>query len=191
MMAAEPNDRGPGLRGSPLTDPRSVVSSVAFHAALLLFASTIALSLVDPGAEPTTRGVLKGEIGPVDTRAPEEGGGGGPGELGGVGPEIRLAPGPDVSEEDGERRTTTLDSMLAEAIPGSRHAGCPARRHGAGHARGRRRAWDRAWRGWGLGRWLGGRGRAGGSGRARSFSGAGAGDLVRVSDRSLGEHVAA
>src|SRR3954453_8870564 len=69
---------------SPLTDPRSLGSSLMFHALLLVLASLVALSGGVTEAPDLPR-ALSGEIDPVDNRAPSRDGGGSPGELGGEG----------------------------------------------------------------------------------------------------------
>ena len=65
---------------TPLTDPRSVVSSVLFHGLLVLLVGWLAVfSAAVPVAEPSSR-PMRGELEPVDNRAdrpqvPGEGGG--------------------------------------------------------------------------------------------------------------------
>lgn len=69
------------LPDTPLTNPRSLLSSVAFHATLLLLASLVVLTAVIPDSAKPNR-VMRAEIGLVDNRVLEGEGGGGPGELG-------------------------------------------------------------------------------------------------------------
>ena len=69
---------------SPLTDPRSLTSSVFFHAVLLLVASMAVLGVTMPRGTDAPQS-LHGELEPTDNRAPVESSGGGPGELGGEG----------------------------------------------------------------------------------------------------------
>src|SRR4051794_9933904 len=76
-----PDDRADHGLG-PLTDPRSLGSSLGLHALLLFLASIAALGVAIPVGEAPPR-VLHAEVGPVDNRAPAVAGGGGPGELGG------------------------------------------------------------------------------------------------------------
>lgn len=53
---------------SPLTDPRSLVSSALFHALLVVVASLTALNVALPQAVSRPK-ALYGEIDPVDNRA--------------------------------------------------------------------------------------------------------------------------
>jgi hypothetical protein len=75
---------GASPRRSPLTDPRALGSSLAFHLVLLTLASLLALRVSTP-VEPPPPATVRAELGPIDNRAPTEPGGGGPGELGGTG----------------------------------------------------------------------------------------------------------
>jgi hypothetical protein len=68
----------------PLTDPRSLVSSLVFHALLLLLASVAVLGAVLPRG-PEQPQSLHGELEPTDNRAATDGAGGSPGDLGGEG----------------------------------------------------------------------------------------------------------
>jgi hypothetical protein len=99
---------------SPLTDPRSLGSSLMFHALLLVLASLAALSTVVPEVPDLPR-ALSGEIDPVDNRASARDGGGSPGELGGEGP-IEAQPKAD-SSTPGATRDPAADSLLAEILP--------------------------------------------------------------------------
>lgn len=104
---------------TPLTDPRSVGSSVAFHALLLVVASAAALTVVAPGPSEGPR-ALHAELEPVDNRAdqnqtPGEGGGG-PGELGGgrlASALESLAPATGGAAD----RPAPSDALLAEILP--------------------------------------------------------------------------
>ena len=78
MRSREP---GPS---TPLTDPRSLGSSVAFHVLLLLAGSAVVLGVAVPSTQAPA--VIHAELGPVDNRAPAEAGGGGPGPMGGTRP---------------------------------------------------------------------------------------------------------
>src|SRR6476646_1117878 len=52
-------------RSTPLTDPRSLSSSLVFHVFLVIVASVAALGVALPKAPPPPR-VLHAELGPVD-----------------------------------------------------------------------------------------------------------------------------
>src|SRR5512135_3662166 len=100
---------------SPLTDPRSLGSSLLFHAVLLFVASLAALSVAIPAA-PELPQVLRGELDPVDNRDPARTGGGSPGALGGVG-ETEVVPIAGGESAQGAARTPTGDALLAEILP--------------------------------------------------------------------------
>src|SRR5437773_1773340 len=102
------------LGRSPLTDPRSVGSSLVFHVVLLLVASVAALSVAVP-TDPELPHTLRGEIDSVDNRAAQDGGGG-PGEMGGQGL-AELLPAADGSAPRGEGRDPTTDALLSEILP--------------------------------------------------------------------------
>lgn len=104
------------LSGSPLTDPRSLGSSLLFHAVLVLVASLAALSVAVP-IEPVRPHVLSGELDPVDNRATETGGGS-PGELGGQGA-IEMLPSANGASPQGEVRDPAADALLSEILPKS------------------------------------------------------------------------
>src|SRR5689334_21961862 len=106
---------GIGRGDSPLTDARSLGNSLAFHAALLLLASVAAIGVALPSRTPEAR-VLRAEVGPVDNRATEEGGGS-PGELGGTSlpEEVRLS-GEGRSPE-GKAARDPADALLADVLP--------------------------------------------------------------------------
>lgn len=101
---------------SPLTDPRSLGGSLSFHLVLLLVASLVALGVAapEPRREPT---VLRAELDPVDNRAPASDQGGGPGELGGLGPPgpLRITSGADDPSGPAPDDRTLLDRLLAPA----------------------------------------------------------------------------
>src|SRR4051812_15722611 len=69
---------------SPLGDPRSLGSSLVFHAALLLLASAAALGVAVSREEDAGPKAIRAELDPVDNRADakEAEGGGSPGEAG-------------------------------------------------------------------------------------------------------------
>ena len=99
---------------SPLTDPRSLVSSLVFHGLLLGLASLVALSAVVP-VVPELPQALSGEIEPVDNRATQEGGGS-PGELGGEGL-VEALPRADGVAAAGATRDPAADALLSEILP--------------------------------------------------------------------------
>ena len=99
---------------SPLTDPRSLLSSLLLHAALLATGSLVLYSAatVPPEAEPEAR-VLRGELDGIDNRADQEsmtGGGGDP-----------SATAADVALERATPTTPTrdpaADALLSEVLP--------------------------------------------------------------------------
>ena len=99
---------------TPLTDPRSLASSAAFHAGLLLLASVAALGVALPRASAPPPKVLQAVLGPVDTRAPAEAGGGGAGAIGGMGDLAAVTVSPSSSA-----LPSAADALLAEALPAS------------------------------------------------------------------------
>ena len=105
------------LPDTPLTNPRSLVCSLAFHTTLLLLASLVVLTAVAPEDTPKPR-VLHAELAPVDNRSPAEAGGGGPGELGGMGSPIRLPfVAATVPVEDEAVTDPVVEALLEEALP--------------------------------------------------------------------------
>jgi hypothetical protein len=107
------------LGQSPLTDPRAVFSSLAFHGVLLLVASAAALSAIVQ-RDVDRRQALRGELDPVDNRAKgEEDGGGSPGPLGDqrlAAALATLAP-PTTTPDGGAARPPAADALLSEIIP--------------------------------------------------------------------------
>src|SRR5438046_1432318 len=108
-------DLKPQFGRSPLTDPRSLVSSLLFHAALLSVASLAALSVIVPRV-PELPQVLRGELDPIDNRDPARTGGGSPGELGGMG-ETPVVPMAGGESAQGAARDPSADALLAEILP--------------------------------------------------------------------------
>lgn len=110
------------LGETPMTDPRSLGSSVLFHVALAALGAFTVMNVVgSPSASrPTT---IRGELGPVDNRADQSvpsgsGGGGGPGEMGGLGDPldaVRPSNSPAVKAE----RDPAADALLSEILPKS------------------------------------------------------------------------
>lgn len=99
---------------SPLTDPRSLGSSLVVHALLFLAASLAALTVVVP-AQTALPKVLRGELDAVDNRAAKEGGGA-PGELGGEGI-IEALPQGGTLASTGQPRDPASEELLSEILP--------------------------------------------------------------------------
>ncbi|AMV40353.1 hypothetical protein [Planctomyces sp. SH-PL62] len=111
------------LGRTPLTDPRSLGTSALFHVLLAALASLSVLSAVMSPADDEGRKALRGVLEPVDNRAKggEEsgaGGGGGPGEIGGLG-DPDMAARPSDSPEIKPVRDPTADALLSEILPRS------------------------------------------------------------------------
>lgn len=99
---------------SPLTDPKSITGSLAFHLLVLFIASVAALGVALP--EPSERPrVLRGELDPVDNKAKPEGeGGGAPGPLG---PDrLAAALEPVAPSQASEPNATDAPPAPAEAL---------------------------------------------------------------------------
>ena len=109
------------LSASPLTDPRSLVSSALFHGVVLLLASLTALHVALPlaGSRPKA---LYGELDPVDNRASVPSspglGGGSLGDIGGMST-IPLMPPSEGHKIGGVTRDPVADALLAEILPSS------------------------------------------------------------------------
>ncbi|CAN5646995.1 hypothetical protein BH23PLA1_BH23PLA1_10760 [soil metagenome] len=105
-------------RRNPLANPKSLGSSLIFHAALLLLASVAAMGAISP-VDRGPKSFLPGEIEPVDNRVPREmDGGGGPGELGGTlrPDQIRIAA--DGQADDSRAvPDPAADALLEEILP--------------------------------------------------------------------------
>ncbi|WP_435010247.1 vWA domain-containing protein [Tundrisphaera lichenicola] len=102
-----------GLRRSPLTDPRALVSSLLIHVLLLLIASIMAFRVATPAVESTPSRTLLGELESTDNRAESEPAGGGGGEPDGRFAELSAEtalPSPPTSDP-------TADALLAEILP--------------------------------------------------------------------------
>lgn len=112
------------LDRSPLTDPRSVGSSLLFHAVLLVVASVAALSVSIPAAPELSR-ALRGELDSVDNRAARDGGGS-PGELGGEGM-VEALPSASGPSARGESRDPAADALLSEILPSPMPSDAPQR----------------------------------------------------------------
>ena len=106
--------RPPRIALSPLTDPRSLGSSLLFHAVVLGIAS---LAVLHAGTveRPELPHVLRGEI-DVDNRAHAQEAGGSPGELGGLGV-LPSQPAANGRARPGAARDPSADALLAEILP--------------------------------------------------------------------------
>jgi von Willebrand factor type A domain len=109
---------------SPLTDPRSLASSVLFHGLLLLVLwLVVGINIVRPATESAAQ-PIRTEIGPVDNRADANAaageGGGSPGEIGGLS-KIALT-SPDARNSVAASRDPA-DALLAEILPSSQPLG--------------------------------------------------------------------
>jgi hypothetical protein len=108
------NHAKPMIGRSPLTDPRSLGSSLLFHILLILVASAAALSVTVP-ERPELPHTLRGELDAVDNRPAKEGGGA-PGELGGMGL-VPVLPRADGASPDGAARDPAAEALLSEILP--------------------------------------------------------------------------
>lgn len=109
---------------TPLTDLRSVASSVMIHGLLLLLASAAALRVALPATAPTAK-PIRAEIGPVDNRADSTAvageGGGSPGEIGGYSKLPITSPDRQTTLAAASRNPA--DALLAEILPSSQPLG--------------------------------------------------------------------
>lgn len=112
------------LGRTPLTDPRSLGTSVVFHVLLAALASLTLLSVsMSPDDEGAGRRSMRGELEPVDNRAGADrdagaGGGGGPGEIGGMG-DPAMQPRPWDAAMIKPTHDPTADALLSEILPQS------------------------------------------------------------------------
>lgn len=100
---------------SPLTDPRSLASTLFVHSALLVMASLAAWTVSSPSEESLPR-AMRGELDPVDNREPSESGGGGPGELGGEAL-MEALPSAEGASTTAASRDPAADALLSEVLP--------------------------------------------------------------------------
>ena len=100
---------------SPLTDPRSLASTLLVHTVLLAVASLAAWTVASPREETLPR-AMRGELDPVDNRDPSESGGGGLGELGGAGL-MEALPSADGDATTAAPRDPAADALLSEVLP--------------------------------------------------------------------------
>jgi hypothetical protein len=104
----------PELLLSPLTDPRALGSSFLFHLLLLAVLSLAAFRVGMP-AETQPPTALRGDLGPVDNRAKDDTGGGGPGELGGT-DTIRISADGRAAQSQ-TVQDPAADALLSEILP--------------------------------------------------------------------------
>jgi von Willebrand factor type A domain len=106
------------FRDGPLTDLRSLGSSALFHTFLVLLASLTAVSFALPAVR-TRPNALYAEVDPVDNRAdlPSSAGhgGGGPGEMGGMGSVAVVLTA--EARPEGTSQDSVADSILADILP--------------------------------------------------------------------------
>ncbi len=100
---------------SPLTDPRSLASTLFVHSALLLIASLAAWTVSSPQQE-TLPSAMRGELDPVDNRDPSVSAGGSPGELGGEGL-MEALPSADGAATSAASRDPAAEALLSEVLP--------------------------------------------------------------------------
>jgi hypothetical protein len=99
---------------SPLTDPRSLASTLFVHSTLLLVASLAAWTVASPQPE-TLPSAMRGELDPVDNRESVSAGGS-PGELGGEGL-MEALPSADDAATTTSTRDPAADALLSEVLP--------------------------------------------------------------------------
>lgn len=101
---------------SPLTDPRSLASSLLVHVLLLLVLSALVLTSGGPQSRVLPH-VLRGELEPIDNRVPPaEEGGGAPGALGGTGL-VEYVPKAISGSTSGAPAYSTADAVISEVLP--------------------------------------------------------------------------
>jgi hypothetical protein len=96
---------------APLTDPRSLSSSLILHIGVIALASLLVFGVAH-GTRDSEPKILRGEIGPIDNRIPHAEGGGSPGPLGSASP----PPAIRISAASPSARDTTAEGLLAEAL---------------------------------------------------------------------------
>jgi hypothetical protein len=109
---------------TPLTDPRSLTSSLLFHGLIVLLGWLAVLNVAVPATEPVSR-PIRAEIGPVDNRANPDAvageGGGSPGEIGGTS-KVPIT-SPDNQDSMAATSLDPADALLAEILPSSQPLG--------------------------------------------------------------------
>jgi hypothetical protein len=107
---------------TPLTDPRSLASSMLFHVCVVIVASLTVLSATLPRSGSTSR-ALSVEVDPVDNRAEQfpsrpGQGGGGPGEIGGTSA-LPFIPVDNGRDSNTAIRDPAAETLLSEILPSS------------------------------------------------------------------------
>ena len=104
---------------SPLTDPRSLGGSLAFHLLMILLASAAALGVALPSAEDERPKSLRGELDPVDNRASKDpdDGGGAPGPIGVDRLAEALTAVAPTPADQSAARPAPADALLSEILP--------------------------------------------------------------------------
>lgn len=109
---------------TPLTDPRSLASSVLFHGLIVLLGWAAVLNVAIPSTDPVSR-PIRAEIGPIDNKANPEAvageGGGSPGEMGGLS-KLPIT-SPDQQDSMAATNRDPADALLAEILPSSQPLG--------------------------------------------------------------------
>lgn len=109
---------------TPLTDPRSLASSVFFHGLIVVIGWLAVLNVPLPAADPVAQ-PIRAEIGPVDNRAKPGDvageGGGSPGEMGGYS-QVPIT-SPDDKDSMAATSRDPADALLAEILPSSQPLG--------------------------------------------------------------------
>lgn len=101
---------------SPLTDPRSLASSLVVHALLLLLASAAVLTATTSESRVLPR-ALRGELDAVDNRTPpSKAGGGAPGAAGGIGL-VEYVPRAIPGSSSARAAYSSADAVISEILP--------------------------------------------------------------------------
>jgi hypothetical protein len=110
---------------SPLTDPRSLASSVIFHGLMVIVGWLAVLNVPMQATQTAEAQPIKAEIGPVDNRADAKGssgeGGGSPGEMGGTAAVPITSP--DQLDSMAATSRDPADALLSEILPNNQPPG--------------------------------------------------------------------
>jgi von Willebrand factor type A domain len=124
---AETSAKRGGLASSPLTDPKSLASSLFFHIVLIAIIAAAAVRVAMPSGA-ARQPSIRAELGPVDNAAPVSTGGGAPGALGSDSlPENFRIAADGRSAESAAVRDPAADALLAEVLPAPPSADAAAR----------------------------------------------------------------
>lgn len=102
---------------SPMTDLRALGASAAFHLSLFALVSLVALRVAVPTASSDGPMPVTAELSPVENRAPDDKGGGSPGELGGASEVVRISAESRAARGLAARKDAAADGLLADALP--------------------------------------------------------------------------